>query len=330
MLLGLLAFRIGLIDRRQLADAVLAWEKDPSQSLGQWLAGHRLIDEMHRGLLQEFADEIIIRHRLEFTGKPAGDLRNRRLAEIGRRLLPDLFGALPDSPEIPPTLDGALNQPADLASGDAPVLPSEERGRREDFGSSSGMQRAAWDGSCARGTRNWDGPWPSRKSSRITQTTSPAKRGFVLEAEITGGLEHPGIVPVYSLGTLHDGRPYYAMRFIRGENLNEAIGGFHEPGRPVPRTDGQRLLELHKLLRRFIDVCNAIRYAHSRGVLHRDIKPGNVMLGKYGETLVVDWGVAKLMVARKPPPTRARRTASRPPAAGRRAMLASVSGRRHT
>ena len=114
----------------------------------------------------------------------------------------------------------------------------------------------------------------------------------MLEAEVTGGLEHPGIVPVYGLGTYGDGRPYYAMRFIRGDSLKEAIEHFHAD--PALQTDpGRRSLELRKLLRRFIDVCNAIDYAHCRGVLHRDIKPGNMMVGKHGETLVMDWGLAK-------------------------------------
>jgi tetratricopeptide (TPR) repeat protein/tRNA A-37 threonylcarbamoyl transferase component Bud32 len=115
---------------------------------------------------------------------------------------------------------------------------------------------------------------------------------FVLEAEVTGGLEHPGIVPVYGLGCYPDGRPFYAMRFIRGVSLREAIQQFHAADVPG-RDPGERELTLRGLLRRFVDVCNAIAYAHSRGVLHRDIKPDNVMLGAFGETLVVDWGLAK-------------------------------------
>lgn len=115
---------------------------------------------------------------------------------------------------------------------------------------------------------------------------------FVLEAEVTGGLEHPGIVPVYGLGEYADGRPFYAMRFIRGESLAEAIRRFHDRGQ-APRLSRQGSLDLRKLLERFNDVCNAIAYAHDRGVLHRDLKPGNIMLGPYGETLVVDWGLAK-------------------------------------
>ena len=88
-----------------------------------------------------------------------------------------------------------------------------------------------------------------------------SRQRFLLEAEVTGGLEHPGIVPVYGLGTYGDGRPYYAMRFIRGDSLKEAIEHFHADA--ALQTDpGRRSLELHKLLRRFIDVCNAIDYAH--------------------------------------------------------------------
>jgi serine/threonine protein kinase len=114
---------------------------------------------------------------------------------------------------------------------------------------------------------------------------------FLLEAEITGALEHPGVVPVYALGQYEDGRPYYVMRFIRGESLKEAIARFHAPG--AVQQPGERALEFRKLLGRFLDACEAIAYAHSRGVLHRDIKPANIMLGPYGETLVVDWGLAK-------------------------------------
>ncbi len=122
-----------------------------------------------------------------------------------------------------------------------------------------------------------------------------ARERFVREAEITGRLEHPGIVPVYGLGYHADGRPYYAMRFIQGESLQQALQNFHDADKKPQRNAGERALELRQLLQRFIAVCNAIGYAHSRGVLHRDLKPGNIMLGKFGETLVVDWGLAKII-----------------------------------
>ena len=122
---------------------------------------------------------------------------------------------------------------------------------------------------------------------------------FLLEAEVTGGLEHPGIVPVYGLGTYSNGRPYYAMRFIRAKASGKRSTGSiknHTDKREKAGGAGSRpesRLELRKLLRYFTDVCNAIEYAHSRGVLHRDIKPGNIIVGRHGETLVVDWGLAK-------------------------------------
>jgi CHAT domain-containing protein/tetratricopeptide (TPR) repeat protein/tRNA A-37 threonylcarbamoyl transferase component Bud32 len=120
-----------------------------------------------------------------------------------------------------------------------------------------------------------------------------SRERFLQEAEITGGLEHPGIVPVYALGQGPDGRPFYAMRFVKGDSLKRAIEEFHRADNPDRSDPGARQLALRQLLGRFIDVCNAMEYAHSRGVLHRDLKPGNIMVGKYGETLVVDWGLAK-------------------------------------
>src|SRR5437870_8106356 len=90
------------------------------------------------------------------------------------------------------------------------------------------------------------------------------------EDDDDGGLEHPSIVPVYGLGTYADGRPFYAMRFIRGDSLMDAIKRFHR-GEPGASATGERAVELHKLVRRLIDVCNALQYAHDRGVLHRDI-----------------------------------------------------------
>ncbi len=119
---------------------------------------------------------------------------------------------------------------------------------------------------------------------------------FLLEGEVTGALEHPGIVPVYSLGFDAQARPFYAMRFIRGQTLQEAINQYHQS---VPEASlfDRNSLKFRRLLMRLVDVCNAIEYAHSRGVLHRDIKPSNVMLGKYGETYVVDWGMARVQHA---------------------------------
>ncbi len=131
------------------------------------------------------------------------------------------------------------------------------------------------------------------KPERADDADSRAR--FLLEAEVTGRLEHPGIVPVYGLGVDLRGRPFYAMRFVRGKSLEEAIRHYHRPDAESPRNARARALELRSLLDRFAAVCHTIAYAHSRGVLHRDLKPANILLGPFNESLVVDWGLAKVL-----------------------------------
>jgi serine/threonine protein kinase len=118
------------------------------------------------------------------------------------------------------------------------------------------------------------------------------RQRFEREAEITARLEHPSIVPVYGMAVGTDGRPCYAMRFISGETLYDAVQRYHAIGQT--EHEAERALALRLLLAHFIAVCNAVAYAHSRGIIHRDIKPQNVMLGKFGETLVLDWGLARV------------------------------------
>jgi tetratricopeptide (TPR) repeat protein len=115
---------------------------------------------------------------------------------------------------------------------------------------------------------------------------------FTLEAQITGQLEHPGVVPVHEVGVGDDGQPFYVMKFVRGQTLEKAIKEYHarKPASDVP-PEVQQL----RLLQAFVHLCHTIAYAHSRGVIHRDIKPDNVMLGPYSETVVLDWGIAKVM-----------------------------------
>lgn len=116
---------------------------------------------------------------------------------------------------------------------------------------------------------------------------------FINEAEITGALEHPGIVPIYGLGRHADGRPYYVMKFIEGDTLKQAIDDLHRDATDLRYRDAPWKVRFRRILDRLLDVCNTLEYAHSRSVVHRDIKPSNIMLGAFGETLVVDWGLAK-------------------------------------
>ena len=120
---------------------------------------------------------------------------------------------------------------------------------------------------------------------------SEKRERFLLEGCVTGRLEHPGIVPVYSLGADSAGRPFYTMRFIRGRSLNKAIKLMHRrEDLQIHPSDSS----LRSVLQSFIATCHAIEYAHSRGVLHCDLKPDNIMVGKFGETYVVDWGMARV------------------------------------
>jgi eukaryotic-like serine/threonine-protein kinase len=134
-----------------------------------------------------------------------------------------------------------------------------------------------------------------KQIQRKHSQSEDAQARFVREAEITGQLEHPGVVPVYSLGKDKEGRPYYAMKFIEGEELRKHIDRFHKGRKPV-RADFDTP-EFRQMLKWFVSVCDTMQFAHDRAVLHRDLKPSNIMVGKYGEVLVVDWGLAKRLGA---------------------------------
>jgi serine/threonine protein kinase len=116
------------------------------------------------------------------------------------------------------------------------------------------------------------------------QRNPAAERRFLREARVTGSLQHPGIVPVYNLGRLADGRLHYTMRLVRGETFAAILKD--KSGKPECWP---------VLLPVFEKVCQAVAYAHSHRVLHRDLKPSNVMLGRFGEVQVMDWGLAKLL-----------------------------------
>ena len=115
---------------------------------------------------------------------------------------------------------------------------------------------------------------------------------FRLETLAAAQLEHPNIVPLYDAGFHDKDRPYYVMRYIRGETLDDAVTRHHDPARSLGAAE--RTMELRGLLGSLLAVCAAVAYAHSRKVYHRDIKPKNILLGKYGETQLIDWGLAKL------------------------------------
>ena len=284
LLFGLLALQNALVTRDQLVLAFAAWSAAPGKPLAALLAEQGALRPEHRPLL----DALVEAHLKLHGGDPE---RSLAALDVNRSTRESLGAAAGPAVEATlagvgsgSTVGGEADQTASYAAGAAAdgqrfrVLRPHARG-------GLGAVFVALDAELNREV--------ALKQILDSHADDPVSRTrFLIEAEITGGLEHPGIVPVYGLGTYDGGRPYYAMRFIRGDSLKEAIDRFHAD-ESLRRDPGRRSLELRNLLRRFVDVCNAIEYAHSRGVLHRDIKPANVIVGKHGETLVVDWGLAK-------------------------------------
>ncbi len=121
--------------------------------------------------------------------------------------------------------------------------------------------------------------------------SAKARHRFVREAQINSQLEHPNIIPIYQAGDGSDGQPYYTMKYARGENFKTLIRSYH-------REDNLGVsgsLEMRRLLSLFMATCQAMSYAHSRGVVHRDLKPENIAVGEFGELMVLDWGLAKVL-----------------------------------
>jgi tetratricopeptide (TPR) repeat protein/serine/threonine protein kinase len=297
LLFGILALQVNFISRDALIAGLNAWVLNKDRALADILVEQGALHVDNRGLL-----EPLMHRHLEVHGKDAqrslaairsvGSVRND-LAVIADADVQASLASLASTPAdsaAPPTRAPASEDsaaaprtvPPTMAAAPAPV---RYRRLREIARGGLGEVFVAIDEELHREV--------ALKEIQDRFADQPDSRTrFLREAEITGKLEHPGVVPVYGLGAYADGRPFYAMRFIKGDSLKEAIERFH---RNTEASSGQRALELRNLLGRFQDVCDAVAYAHSRGVLHRDLKPGNVMLGRYGETLVVDWGLAKVL-----------------------------------
>ena len=272
-------------DRRGDGRRLRAWVAEQGPPVAEILASQGTLDDPRRTLLEALAAEPRAARRRR--RRSLASLRPAPVPAIGlaRRPRPDSTGpstrrwCTRDAPAQPGADGYALAPPGRRAVPRPQAARPGRPGRR---------LRRPRRGAAPRGRPQGD-PRPA------TPTTRTAASRFLLEAEITGGLEHPGIVPVYGLGTYADGRPVLRHAVHPGR---EPQGGHRRASTPTRRTrgdPGRRALALRKLLRRFLDVCNAVAYAHSRGVLHRDLKPGNIMLGRYGETLVVDWGLAKVV-----------------------------------
>jgi len=301
LLFGVVAVQMDFVSRDALVAAMNAWALDKTRPLGQILVAQNALSAQRHDLLEALVDEHLKQH---------GNDPQRSLATIPTaREIRDGLTQISD-----PDLQVSLAR-METRDDTRPFHPDDMPGRTIPLSTTTSS------GNRFRIVRPWREGGLGKVSVALDEELNrevalkeikyrhaknqTSRERFLLEAEVTGNLEHPGIVPVYGLGHYGDGRPFYAMRFVRGDSLDEAIQRFHQGAKGERRgtqrvsgDEGQRSVAFRELLGRFIDVCNAIAYAHSRGVLHRDLKPGNILLGEYGETLVVDWGLAK--VADKP------------------------------
>lgn len=288
LLYGLLAWQNGLISENQLLSGMKAWSFNRTISLGEHLVKNGALTESLQSRLSRMVDD----HIALFDGIPARSLGAlSSVAEVAQKLKENV-----ETEDVQQSIGHVnVSKPSDQTQTYGADQASRDLGRfqilREHATGGLGRVSIALDNELNRQV--------ALKEIRpeFSQDTDCQDR-FLLEAEVTGGLQHPGIVPVYALGSYEDGRPYYAMRFVAGDSLKRAIKDYHSKNSDNrsstdQSSQGNRNLRFRELVQRFTDVCNAVSYAHERGVLHRDLKPDNIMMGKYGETLVVDWGLAR-------------------------------------
>ncbi|HRI89508.1 MAG TPA: serine/threonine-protein kinase, partial [Candidatus Hydrogenedentes bacterium] len=273
-----------------MRDIVAQWAADPTRDLPDRLIEANLLAPEEKSLIESFMNEAL-RAR-------DGDI-DRVIESLGGRQFVDAsLHSLSAGPREPGSQDVTVKGPQpvylDERRDKAPGVeetPGRYTGESEYARGGMGRVLLVHDEHLGREVAMKE-LLPASARQRPPQT--PVGQGlemvsrFLREARVTGQLEHPSIVPVYELGRRRDGTIYYTMKLVRGKTLGDTI------------RDAKTLQGRMAYLTNFIDLCQAIAYAHSRGVIHRDIKPGNVMIGEFGETVVLDWGLAKSNKERDP------------------------------
>ena len=275
LLFGMIALQAELIDATQFIEACLLWTTRKNECLADLLLGRGWIEPADRDHVEYLLERRVQKH---------GGNAHASLAAIPDDIKRSL-AALDD--DIQRSLSGGtLAAEEELATIDF-VPAHAERYCRRRLHATGGIGRLwlAYDSDLGR-----DVALKELRPEHATHATLGAR--FLQEAKITGQLEHPGIIPVYELVRERDGQqPFYTMRFVKGRTLSAAARDYH-----AKRLAGQAgALELPALLNAFVIVCNTVAYAHSRGVIHRDLKGQNVIMGDFGEVVVLDWGLAKLV-----------------------------------
>jgi len=304
LLFAVLAFEDELIDLQQLTAACRAWASDKSKPLADLLVERGWITAEHRRFLEDKAERKLAKHqndpRVTLNAATRGDVCDALLKEVDDS---DVRQSLSSWPSVAPVLIETL-----IDSGES---KSRYTWVSEVGAGGLGKVWLARDNNLAREV--------ALKEIKLGAESREAVRRLIKEAQITGQLQHPGIVPIYEVN--HEGRPFYTMKLVKGDTLSQAIARHHRqfraddaipddsfdichtmtPGisqtlyektRSAEARQAEALSTQH-LMSVFVSVCEAIAYAHSRGVIHRDLKPDNIVLGEYGEAIVLDWGLAR-------------------------------------
>jgi serine/threonine-protein kinase len=283
LLFGVLALQADILDARQFVAACSEWAGRKATPLADVLAERGWLTPEERALVDQLLERKLKKH----DGDAHAGLTAATTPEV-RRVLEGVT-----DPNIRQSLSDVTlpSRPAVFSTTDfEPDSRHRYTRTRLHARGNIGQVWLAHDEDLGRDV--------ALKELRPDRQDNPAAVArFLEEAKVTGQLEHPGIVPVYELVQPRDDHPCYAMRFIGRRTLADAVQEYHrkrQAGEAGP-------LDLRGLLTAFVGVCNAVAYAHSRGVLHRDLKPANVALGDYGEVMVLDWGLAKVLGRQEDP-----------------------------
>lgn len=274
--LGALAFDSDLIDSQQLCSALRIWANHPDQSLFQILLNQESLRPSDLPLLQA-----LWQHRI--SGSASTQLS---MAESTSAV------SLPRDHQFADPAD-SIDNAALTDSHSISTLLSSVRLDLDQHLAKGGIGQI----DVAR-DRELNRRVAVKRIQTKFATDARARIRFAQEAEITGELEHPAIVPIYHYGISEEGEPFYCMRLIEGRNLREVVAGLFGHNTSGRTNEQFESIEFRRLLQSFVTICRAISHAHAKGIIHRDIKPANIIIGDHGETMLVDWGLAKRLDAK--------------------------------
>ncbi len=300
LLFGLIALQNGMIDQSRLVGAFQAWTLDKDRPLAEHLVGRGDLDADQRTIIEAMVGLHLRKHagsaEESLAAIPSAASTRQTLERIADRDLGSSLALLrPDA-----DTDGARSVIAGRTGAHAGVTlietapgsgPPVTIDRQPPIDGTAGRYRLL--GEIARGGMGavFKGRDPDLGRDLALKVLLDQHHDrpdlierFVEEAQICGQLQHPGVVPIYELGSLADSRPFFAMKLVKGETLAALLARRSSPADDLPR-----------FVSIFEAVCQTVAYAHARGVIHRDLKPSNVMVGSFGEVQVMDWGLAKVL-----------------------------------